>query len=367
MLRILNNSTQLTGHRGTVGSVAISSSGDCAVSGAYRDYGSEHEIRVWDLSNEKQSQEIRTGLNGIFSLAFSPDCQHVLVGGGGTVDQGGWQYTSGVEVWRLDGSGMETRFGRELYFVKSIAFSHDRDFLVTSNLRTPNGQGANDETCVTVWRTSDFSKVAAFGRHEVGIGSACFSPDGQRVVFASNQGGGPAPLQANSSLSRRLLSKFHLKRNVEVALHDLNSMAPLIRVWNVGERIEEPALQLSKGRIERVAFSPSGRLLSSAGSALGIYEFSTRALIKQLDHIPSSYSICVAFSPDETVLASGGGYQVQPGSPYQDCGVKLWDVQSGSVVAFLPHRKPVHSLAFSPDGRKLVAGGELGDLLMWNL
>ena len=45
----------------------------------------------------------------------------------------------------------------------------------------------------------------------------------------------------------------------------------------------------------------------------------------------------------------------------------LWDVESGNVAAFLEHKGPVHSLAFSPNGRTLVAGGELGELLMWSL
>jgi WD40 repeat protein len=345
--------------------VAISAEGDIAISGAYRHFGTEKEIRVWDLSSGKQLREIRTDLNGIFGLALSPDCQYVFAGGGGVVVEGGWQYTSGVEVRKLDGTGKVTRLGKELFFVKSIAFSSDRELFLTSNLRAPNAQGHDDERCVRIWRTSTFAMISAFGQHQVGIKSACFSPDGQRVAFASNQIGTSKPLARPNR--QTLLSKFHLDRGVEVRLHDLNSTIPLIRVWNVGAQREESPLQLPKGRVEQIAFSPTGRILASAGSTLIICDFRARTVVKELDLGPHAYNNCVAFSPDGVLLASGGGYQFEPGSPYRDCGVKLWDVESGDLTSFLPHQGPVYSLTFSPDGRTLVAGGESGELLTWNL
>ena len=92
------------------------------------------------------------------------------------------------------------------------------------------------------------------------------------------------------------------------------------------------------------------------------WDFEVRKAITEFAQ--ASSSSCVAFSPDGTILASGGGYRSEPGSPYQDCGITLWDSESGRLIAFLPHEKPVHSLAFSPDGQRIVAGGERGELLM---
>jgi len=95
------------------------------------------------------------------------------------------------------------------------------------------------------------------------------------------------------------------------------------------------------------------------------WDFEGRETI--MEFAQGSFSSCVAFSPDGRILASGGGYRFEPGSPYEDYGVKLWDSKNGRLIAFLPHEKPVHSLAFSPDGQKIVGGGELGELLLWNL
>ena len=138
-------------------------------------------------------------------------------------------------------------------------------------------------------------------------------------------------------------------------------------MWNAVSQREEPALMLSKGRVEAVAFSPDGRLLASTGTTAKIWDFETRSVMAELDQGPRAYSICVAFPPSSRVLATGGGFQSSPGSPFEDCGIKLWDAKTGHLITFLPHERPVHSLCFLPGGERIVAGGESGELRMWDI
>jgi hypothetical protein len=65
----------------------------------------------------------------------------------------------------------------------------------------------------------------------------------------------------------------------------------------------------------------------------------------------------VAFSPDGTILASGG----------QDGTVRTWDVQTGEQRAQLTgHTRPVTSVAFSPDGTILASGSQDGTVRTWD-
>jgi WD40 repeat protein len=355
---------RLVGHSGVVSSVTAQ--GDRFVTGANRHQGVESSFRVWSFAGSPIC-EITTNLNSIFGLAISPDGRFVAAGGGGAVFGMQWEYTGGVEVWSLEKRQRVARFGEnELFFIKSISFSPDGQQVLTSTLGKPTG-GIGDRKRLALWRASDYENVLAFGEHDSGIESACFAPNGQFVAFGAN----PAPV--GQGAPSHLLPSFRhqgfvarlLRKKTDVKLFDVNSVTPVIRIWDSLSHREREPLDLPMGRIERLAFSPDGRTLASCGSGLVIWDFESRKPITEF--ADGAYSRCLAFSPNGEILASGGGYRSEPGGPYEDCGIKLWGSKTARLIAFLPHQKPVHSLAFSPDGVKIAAGGELGELLLWNL
>jgi WD40 repeat protein len=63
----------------------------------------------------------------------------------------------------------------------------------------------------------------------------------------------------------------------------------------------------------------------------------------------------VAFSPNGSRLVSGGGSLGQRGE------VRLWDLATGQEVLALQQRNTVHKVAFSRDGRYLLIGGGVAD------
>ncbi|MPY49673.1 nSTAND1 domain-containing NTPase [Streptomyces acidicola] len=170
------------------------------------------------------------------------------------------------------------------------------------------------------------------------IVSTAFSPDGDTLAVS----GGTAPGTTRSRL---------------------------LRLWDVSDPARPRALGGEFGGhtniVNRVAFSPDGRTLASAGSdnRAIVWDVSDPRRPKVVNTLfLNSPVMSVAFSPDGRILATGEN----SGS------VHLWNAGApGSTRVLGPplrgHTTTVTALAFDATGRTLASGAIDGRVLLWRL
>jgi len=137
-----------------------------------------------------------------------------------------------------------------------------------------------------------------------------------------------------------------LARESSVTVFD---MATGRRMFDIGDK-EVPIL--------RFCLSPNGRVLYTCGKKLlGCDAMKPAPPIQKFDE-SGRRMISVAVSPDGTMLAAGG----------LEGTVVIWHIDSAARLATLTHNGgPVYGLAFSQTSGKLVAAGEKGVATVWDI
>jgi WD40 repeat protein len=103
----------------------------------------------------------------------------------------------------------------------------------------------------------------------------------------------------------------------------------------------EPMARFGFGTPYDATFMPDGESFAIAtGAGVTFYDlaFNETQHINTWDHVPG----VIAVSPDGRTLATGGG------------DVRLWDVETGTLLDILPAGRGIGGLAFSADGKRLA-------------
>jgi WD40 repeat protein len=253
-------------------------------------YPNHNELSIYRFGeNEPLIKSARNFTLG--AVAYSPDGRTFASG-----DSNGW-----VDLWDAATCQVRSSLAPHGSDIHALAFSSNGKFLAS---------GTRDGL-ITVWNVATRRPWTHLKGHTGMIRSLGFAEDGRSLVSLSDDG--------------------------------------TVRIWDLPPHPEAKILSKENG-FGRTAFSPDGRWLAAAGEQTPIWDARTHRLVRRVEK-----SVALAFSPDSKILATGS----------EDSFVRLWNPSTGGLLRAFPvcpdlQGHPPHgqiaALAFSPNGRWLAAG-----------
>ncbi len=257
-----------------------------------------------------------------------------------------------IGLWQLAERALVGLYREHGGPVYGVAFSHDGHYCVS---------GGADAT-VRVVDGTEGEQVFCFTDHADTVLGVGFSPGDDRVVSASADGT-VRLWDLNQGEQTRCLSGHtgpvtcvtFSPDGAQVLSGGLDGTA---RLWDAETGQELYCFPATHGAVHAVTFTPDGKgIVIAADDGLRWCDAVSHEL--QQNFVGNSGPVHgVAVALDGRRLLSGG----------EDGNVRLWDMPSGvEIISLAGHHGPVRSVAFSPNGRSALSGGDDGTVRMTNL
>jgi WD40 repeat protein len=371
---------------GPVNKVAFDPAGDVVASG-----GADGTIVLWNIRTRRR-RTLAAGSEAVNSLAFNRDGT-VLASGGddGTVVL--WDVSSGHRLHVLNGSAGA---------VYDVAFNPTANMLAS----------AQQDGRIILWNPRAGHRIRTLVGHEGATNAVAFDSAG--TLLASAQADGSV-IVWNLATGRRhtLVVDRHNAVNAvafspvggTLAAGDQDGKVYLydVRTERRPDRVgvlRNFAQSTPAGPIESVAFSPDGATIACAGADAFVWVWNVDAQhVTQTFQGQANTIESVAFSPNGKLIASGSddhsvilfdtalsggverfvtrrsaafGIAVNPSadlvaSANQDGTVSVWNRTTGRQRVLRADDGILQGIAFSHDGRELLAAGSRGHVVIWSV
>jgi WD40 repeat protein len=197
--------------------------------------------------------------------------------------------------------------------------------------------------------------------------SVAYSPDGTRIVTASNDkmakvwdSSSGAFLFDLKGVNAPVVALALSPDGTRIVTGELASVRCLgeVRFWDARTGTEFPQLERELARVSRINYSPDGKrlLITCERPDIQLWDATTASPIGLLEgHV--GFVMDAAFSSDGKRIVSGG----------YDQTVRVWDGETGAgLMTLIGHAGLVSRVAFSPDGARILSGGWDGTVRVWD-
>jgi WD40 repeat protein len=309
------------------------------------------DLNTWDLNTDGLGTIFSSHAGAISSVALSQDGKQLAFAGGDKT----------IRIWDVKTNQQVGKLTRERSIRGLInldpkghtvgSFELSGVSVVYSLLDTNNG---ND-----IWSTSDLPVLvpdaASSSLH-------LLSPDGKTVVTQKDPG---TPILIRNLENGRAFNVESMEPKGKVDYDALAfsrdsrwfaqaGTAGTVRVWDVETGKESFVLQ-SGAAVGAVYFSvDKKRLALVLGNRVELWDTTARRVVSNISRITGHVNEG-RFSPDGRWFAGS----------VDNRRIKLWDVETGSLIQTLSPGAIFSSFVFSPDGKWIVSRS--GDLRLWNL
>ena len=344
-------SREFVGHTDVVAAASFSPDGRLLATGSH-----DGMVAVWAIATAKEIMRFSGHGNQVYAVQFSPDGRYLATAG-----MAGGICLRDARTWQ------EIRSFPQDDWVYGLTFSPHSDQLLS----------AGKSPMVRLWDVATGGEVRSFRQPMDSVRCVAISPDG-RSALATGAYGPDTPtgplLRVWDLQSGKTLFEFNpgIRTALQNAVFTADSKSVLAEdpasahhpcVWDIstGRKTHEMTLLF----IATVAISPDGRRAVAASSEgpLHLLDTDTWRLMAGFGGRKQSRGV-LAFSPDGRYLVAGGEKAARL---YRLPQLPDAPKQSPAEVRRFLHDSYVYCAKFSPEGKRVLSGGFDLTLRLWDI
>ncbi|MGB0387502.1 MAG: NB-ARC domain-containing protein, partial [Ardenticatenaceae bacterium] len=352
----------LTGHNSIIAALAVTPDGQRLISA-----GRDDTLRLWDLAGDLSPLIIET--DSVRVLAITDDGQRMI--------SAGW-FKNTLEVWWAGMPRWELATGQLLhtltghtYHVTAVAIYGERII------------SASRDKTLKVWDLTNGRLLNTLTAHSKPITALAISPDGQQIISASDDeafhvwqadmsiwqadvpqwpGGTPRSDLAPADLlnprigHREAITALCVTPDGQRIISASDDQT--INVWDLTSGKLLNTLPGHTAAIYGVAAVGERIISASQDLTLKVWDLTSGECLHTLrGHTDSVFGVAVISEISERIISASA-----------DQTLKIWDISSGKCLQTLPgHAERVYEVAVTDDGQRIISASEHGTLKIWDL